>query len=56
MPWEGRVAAVRSRTLGVERTERTSATTKGFDRVVGLYLGESPNAVADCHYHLDGAD
>jgi hypothetical protein len=52
-PWEGRVTAVRSRTLGEERTERTSATAMGFDRVVGLYLGESPNAAADCH--LDGA-
>jgi hypothetical protein len=37
----------------VERTERTSATAMGFDRVVGLCLGESPNAAADCH--LDGA-
>jgi len=53
-PWEGRVTAVRSRTPGEERTERTSVTAMGFDRVVGLCLGESPNAVADCHF-LDDA-
>jgi hypothetical protein len=54
-PGEGRVTAVRSRSLGEERTERTSATAMGFDRVVGLCLGESPNAAADCHHYLDDA-